>query len=143
MYSFIHIFTNWAQLGIYLAIMMDMGRKANEMTPLATQIMNECIRIQKASGMTVADFAKACGFGEDYWYKRQNFTRPLNLSDLERISDVTGVSVGDIVMDSQRHAIEEAEAKVRSGGYGLAAYNAHGKQEAINGEAGPDYDEPA
>ena len=143
MYSFTHIFTNWAQSGIYLAILVDMGRKANEMTPLATQIMNECIRIQKASGMTVADFAKACGFSRDYWYKHANLSRPLTIGDLERISEVTGVSIGDIVMDSKRHAIEEAEAKAQAGGYGLAAYNAQGKQEAINGEAGPDYDEPA
>ena len=117
--------------------------KANEVTTFAKQVMRECVRLQKQSGMTIKDFTKACGFGEDYWYKRQNFTRPLNLSDLERISEVTGVPIGDIVMDSKRHAIEEAEAKARSGGYGLAAYNAAGKQEAINGEAGPDYDEPA
>ena len=56
---------------------------------------------------------------------------------------MTGVSIGDIVMDSKRHAVEAAERKAQAGGYGLAAYNAHGKQEAINGEAGPDYDEPA
>ena len=42
-----------------------MGSKANEMTPLASQIMRECIRLQKASGMTVADFAKACGFSRN------------------------------------------------------------------------------
>lgn len=119
-----------------------MGSKANEMTPLASQIMRECIRLQKASGMTVADFAKACGFSRDYWYKHANLSRPLNIGDLERISEVTGVSVGDIVMDSQKHAIEAAEAKARAG-YGLAAYDAAGKQEAIDGEAGPDYDEPA
>lgn len=117
--------------------------KANEVTTFAKQVMRECVRLQKASGMTVKDFAKACGFGEDYWYKRQNFTRPLNLSDLERISEVTGVSIGDIVMDSKRHAVEAAERKAQAGGYGLAAYNTAGKQEAINGEAGPDYDEPA
>lgn len=120
-----------------------MGMKANEVTTFAKQVMRECVRLQKQSGMTIKEFTKACGFGEDYWYKRQNFTRPLNLSDLERISEVTGVPIGDIVMDSRRHAIEEAEAKARSGGCGLAAYNAQGKQEAINGEAGPDYDEPA
>ena len=120
-----------------------MGMKANEVTQFAKQVMRECVRLQKNSGMTIKEFAKACGFGEDYWYKRQNFTRPLNLSDLERISEVTGVSVGDIVMDSQRHAIEDAERKAQAGGYGLAAYDAQGKQEAINGEAGPDYDEPA
>lgn len=120
-----------------------MGMKANEVTTFAKRVMRECVRLQKQSGMTIKEFTKACGFGEDYWYKRQNFTRPLNLSDLERISEVTGVPIGDIVMDSKRHAIEEAEAKARSGGYGLAAYNAAGKQEAIDGEAGPDYDEPA
>ncbi|WP_154050713.1 helix-turn-helix domain-containing protein [Bifidobacterium longum] len=119
-----------------------MGMKANEVTAFARQVMGECVRLQKQSGMTIKEFAKACGFGEDYWYKRQNFTRPLNLSDLERISEVTGVSIGDIVMNSRRHAVEETEAKARSG-YGLAAYNAAGKREAINGEAGPDYDEPA
>lgn len=122
--------------------MRAMGMKANEVTQFAKQVMRECVRLQKNSGMTIKEFAKACGFGEDYWYKRQNFTRPLNLSDLERISEVTGVSVGDIVMDSQKHAIEAAEAKARAG-YGLAAYDAVGKQEAIDGEAGPDYDEPA
>ena len=46
-------------------------------------------------------------------------------------------------MDSKRHAVEAAERKAQAGDYGLAAYNAAGKQEAINGEAGPDYDEPA
>lgn len=117
--------------------------RANEVTAFARQVMGECVRLQKKSGMTIKEFAKACGFGEDYWYKRQNFTRPLNLSDLERISEVTGVSIGDIVMNSRRHAVEAAEKKARSGGYGLAAYNAAGKQEAIDGEAGPDYDEPA
>lgn len=117
--------------------------KANEVTAFAKQVMRECVRLQKQSGMTIKEFTKACGFGEDYWYKRQNFTRPLNLSDLERISEVTGVSIGDIVMDSKRHAVEATERKAQAGGYGLAAYDAAGKQEAINGEAGPDYDEPA
>ena len=120
-----------------------MGRKAQEVTQFAKQVMDECARLQKSSGMTIKEFAKACGFGEVYWYTRANYSLPLNLSDLERISDVTGVSVGDIVMDSQRHAIEAAERKAQAGGYGLAAYDAQGKQEAINGEAGPDYDEPA
>lgn len=113
-----------------------MGRKAQEVTHFAKQVMNECVRLQKQSGMTIKEFAKACGFGEVYWYTRANYSLPLNLSDLERISEVTGVSIGDIVMDSKRHAVE-------AGGYGLAAYDAAGKQEAINGEAGPDYDEPA
>ena len=119
-----------------------MGRKAQEVTQFAKQVMDECARLQKSSGMTIKEFAKACGFGEVYWYTRANYSLPLNLSDLERISEVTGVSVGDIVMDSQKHAIEAAEAKARAG-YGLAAYDAVGKQEAIDGEAGPDYDEPA
>ena len=33
--------------------------------------------------------------------------------------------------------------KLQRGDVTLAAYRAAGKQEAINGEAGPDYDEPA
>ena len=33
--------------------------------------------------------------------------------------------------------------KLQRGDVTLAAYDAAGKQEAINGEAGPDYDEPA
>lgn len=119
-----------------------MGRKAQEVTHFAKQVMDECVRLQKKSGMTIKEFAKACGFGEVYWYTRANYSLPLNLSDLERISEVTGVSPGDIVIDSQRHAIEETEAKARVG-LALAAYDAPGKQEAINGEAGPDYDEPA
>ena len=41
--------------------------RANEVTAFAKQVMRECVRLQKASGMTVKDFAKACGFGEDYW----------------------------------------------------------------------------
>ena len=104
--------------------------------------MNECVRIQRASGMTVADFAKACGFSRDYWYKHASLSRPLTIGDLERISNASGVSVEDIVVGSQRHMIEETEARVRAG-YGLAAYDAPGKQTAIDGEAGPDYDEPA
>lgn len=120
-----------------------MGRKAQEVTHFAKQVMDECVRLQKQSGMTIKEFAKACGFGEVYWYTRANYSLPLNLSDLERISEVTGVSIGDIVMDSKRHAVEAAERKAQAGGYGLAAYNAQGKQEAIDGEAGPDYDEPA
>lgn len=120
-----------------------MGRKAQEVTHFAKQVMDECVRLQKQSGMTIKEFAKACGFGEVYWYTRANYSLPLNLSDLERISEVTGVSIGDIVMDSKRHAVEDAERKAQAGGYGLAAYDAQGKQEAINGEAGPDYDEPA
>ena len=119
-----------------------MGMKANEVTTFAKQVMRECVKLQKNSGMTVKDFANACGFGEDYWYKRQNFTRPLTLSDLERISETTGVSIGDIVMDSKRHAIEDAEAKATRK-WTVAAYDAKGKQAAIDGEAGPDYDEPA
>ena len=119
-----------------------MGSKPNEMTPLAMQVMRECVRLQKKSGMTVAEFAKGCGFSRDYWYKHANFSRPLNLSDLERVSEVTGVSPSDIVRGSQQHAIEDAEAMVRDN-LVRAAYDVPGKQEAINGEAGPDYDEPA
>lgn len=33
--------------------------------------------------------------------------------------------------------------KLQRGDVALAAYRAAGKREAINGEAGPDYDEPA
>ena len=117
--------------------------KADEATAFAKQVMRECVRLPKASGMTVKDLAKACGFGEDCRYKRRNFTRPPNLSGLERIGEVTGVSIGDIAMDSKRHAVEAAERKAQAGGHGLAAHNAAGKQEAINGEAGPDHDEPA
>ena len=77
--------------------------KANEVTDFAKQVMRECVRLQKQSGMTVKEFAKACGFGEDYWYKRQNYTRPLTLSDLERISKVVGTSIVGIVVNSKRH----------------------------------------
>ena len=90
-----------------------MGMKANEVTDFAKQVMRECVKLQKQSGMTVKEFAKACGFGEDYWYKRQNYTRPLTLSDLERISNVAGISIVDIVMNSRRHAIEESEYESR------------------------------
>lgn len=119
-----------------------MGRKAQEVTHFAKQVMDECVRLQKQSGMTIKEFAKACGFGEVYWYTRANYSLPLNLSDLERISETTGVSIGDIVMDSKRHAIEDAEAKATRK-WTVAAYDAKGKQAAIDGEAGPDYDEPA
>ena len=77
--------------------------KANEVTDFAKQVMRECVRLQKQSGMTVKEFAKACGFGEDYWYKRQNYTRPLTLSDLDRISNVVGISIVDIVVNSKLH----------------------------------------
>ncbi len=90
-----------------------MGMKANEVTDFAKQVMRECVRLQKQSGMTVKEFAKACGFGEDYWYKRQNYTRPLTLSDLERISNVVGTSIVDIVVNSKRHAIDEPEYESR------------------------------
>ena len=63
--------------------------------------------------MTVADFAKACGFSRDYWYKHANLSRPLTLGDLERISNVSGISAEDIVMNSKRHAIEEAKYESR------------------------------
>ena len=63
--------------------------------------------------MTVADFAKACGFSRDYWYKHADLSRPLTLGDLERISNVSGISAEDIVMNSRRHAIEESEYESR------------------------------
>ena len=112
-----------------------MGRKAQEVTHFAKQVMDECVRLQKQSGMTIKEFAKACGFGEVYWYTRANYSLPLNLSDLERISEVTGVPIGDIVMDSKRHAVEAAERKAQAGGYGLAAYDAAGKEAAETIEA--------
>lgn len=57
-----------------------MGRKAQEVTHFAKQVMDECVRLQKQSGMTIKEFAKACGFGEVYWYTRANYSLPLNHS---------------------------------------------------------------
>ena len=90
-----------------------MGRKAQEVTHFAKQVMDECVRLQKQSGMTIKEFAKACGFGEVYWYTRANYSLPLNLSDLERISEVTGVSIGDIVTASVKEA--EPNSKIEKG----------------------------
>lgn len=124
-----------------------MGSKANEMTPLATQIMRECVRLQKKSGMTVAEFAKACGFSRDYWFVRARFDAPLTVSDCERIAKTCGMTLRQLFANALAAQEEKRTAetlnKLQRGDVALAAYRAAGKQEAINGEAGPDYDEPA
>lgn len=109
--------------------------------------MRECIRLQKASGMTVADFAKACGFSRDYWFVRARFDAPLTVSDCERIAKTCGMTLRQLFANALAEQEEKRTAetlnKLQRGDVALAAYRAAGKQEAINGEAGPDYDEPA
>lgn len=109
--------------------------------------MQYCKTLQAKSGLTATEFAAECGFSRNYWFVRARFDAPLTISDCERIANVCGMTLKELFASALRgqeaSQIECTLQKLHDGNIALAAYDAPGKQAAINGEAGPDYDEPA
>lgn len=125
-----------------------MGARANtDVTAGARSVMEYCKALQSRSGMTATDFAAKCGFSRNYWFVRARFDAPLTVSDCERIAKTCGMTLRQLFANALAAQEEKRTAetlnKLQRGDVALAAYRAAGKQEAINGEAGPDYDEPA
>lgn len=126
-----------------------MGTRANnDVTAGARSIMQYCKTLQAKSGLTATEFAAECGFSRNYWFVRARFDAPLTISDCERIANVCGMTLKELFASALRgqeasQQIERTLQKLHDGNIALAAYDAPGKQAAINGEAGPDYDEPA
>ena len=125
-----------------------MGTRANnDVTAGARSIMQYCKTLQAKSGLTATEFAAECGFSRNYWFVRARFDAPLTISDCERIANVCGMTLKELFASALRgqeaSQIERTLQKLHDGNIALAAYDAPGKQAAINGEAGPDYDEPA
>lgn len=125
-----------------------MGTRANnDVTAGARSIMQYCKTLQAKSGLTATEFAAECGFSRNYWFVRARFDAPLTISDCERIANVCGMTLKELFVSALRgqeaSQIERTLQKLHDGNIALAAYDAPGKQAAINGEAGPDYDEPA
>lgn len=125
-----------------------MGTRANnDVTAGARSIMQYCKTLQAKSGLTATEFAAECGFSRNYWFVRARFDAPLTISDCERIANVCGMTLKQLFASALRgqeaSQIERTLQKLHDGNIALAAYDAPGKQAAINGEAGPDYDEPA
>ena len=125
-----------------------MGTRANnDVTAGARSIMQYCKTLQAKSGLTATEFAAECGFSRNYWFVRARFDAPLTISDCERIANVCGMTLKELFASALRgqeaSQIERTLQKLHDDNIALAAYDAPGKQAAINGEAGPDYDEPA
>ena len=141
-------FTNCTHLRIMIA---DMGSKANnDVTPGAKRVMNYAQTLQAQSGLPAGDFAKKCGMGRTYWFSRANGSAPLTISDCERIATTCGMTLRELFenalkggADSQAERIARTLLAVHDDPLSLAAYAAPGKREAIDGEAGSYYDEPA
>ena len=109
--------------------------------------MEYCKTLQSRSGMTATDFAAECGFSRNYWFVRARFDAPLTVSDCERIAKACGMTLRELfanaLAEQEGKRTADTLNKLRKGDVVLAAYDVPGKQAAINGEAGPDYDEPA
>ncbi len=125
-----------------------MGTRANnDVTAGARSVMEYCKTLQSRSGMTATDFAAECGFSRNYWFVRARFDAPLTVSDCERIAKACGMTLRELfanaLAEQEGKRTADTLNKLRKGDVDLAAYDVPGKQEAINGEAGPDYDEPA
>ena len=69
--------------------------------------------------------------------------RPLIAKHLNRILSIRWDIHKNPELSKEEKRTAETLNKLQRGDVTLAAYRAAGKQEAINGEAGPDYDEPA
>lgn len=125
-----------------------MGTRANnDVTAGARSVMEYCKTLQSRSGMTATDFAAECGFSRNYWFVRARFDAPLTVSDCERIAKACGMTLRELfanaLAEQEGKRTADTLNKLRKGDVDLAAYDVPGKQAAINGEAGPDYDEPA
>ena len=125
-----------------------MGTRANnDVTAGARSVMEYCKTLQSRSGMTATDFAAECGFSRNYWFVRARFDAPLTVSDCERIAKACGMTLRELfanaLAEQEGKRTADTLNKLRKGDADLAAYDVPGKQAAINGEAGPDYDEPA
>ena len=78
-----------------------MGTRANnDVTAGARSIMEYCKSLQAKSGMTATDFAAECGFSRNYWFVRARFDAPLTVSDCERIANVCGMTLKDLLVNA-------------------------------------------
>lgn len=78
-----------------------MGTRANnDVTAGARSIMEYCKSLQAKSGMTATDFAAECGFSRNYWFVRARFDAPLTVSDCERIANVCGMTLKDLLANA-------------------------------------------
>lgn len=62
--------------------------------------MEYCKSLQAKSGMTATDFAAECGFSRNYWFVRARFDAPLTVSDCERIANVCGMTLKDLLANA-------------------------------------------
>lgn len=75
-----------------------MGTRANnDVTAGARSIMEYCKSLQAKSGMTATEFAAECGFSRNYWFVRARFDAPLTVSDCERIANVCGMTLKELL----------------------------------------------
>lgn len=75
-----------------------MGTRANnDVTAGARSIMQYCKSLQAKSGMTATEFAAECGFSRNYWFVRARFDAPLTISDCERIANVCGMTLKELL----------------------------------------------
>ena len=78
-----------------------MGTRANnDVTAGARSIMEYCKSLQAKSGMTATDFAAECGFSRNYWFVRARFDAPLTVSDCERIANVCGMTLKNLLANA-------------------------------------------
>lgn len=59
--------------------------------------MEYCKSLQAKSGMTATEFAAECGFSRNYWFVRARFDAPLTVSDCERIANVCGMTLKELL----------------------------------------------
>ena len=96
-----------------------MGTRANnDVTAGARSIMEYCKSLQAKSGMTATEFAAECGFSRNYWFVRARFDAPLTVSDCERIANVCGMTLKELLAralgsDAARaYEIRERESQI-------------------------------
>lgn len=93
------------------------------------------------------------GFRREMWIQPQLLVRPRPVrrafdgiglrTNRQDVRDDIASAIRKRACGTGRKRTVETLNKLQRGDVTLAAYDAAGKQEAINGEAGPDYDEPA
>lgn len=128
----------------------------NEVTEDSRRIIDICRGLVKRSGMTNSEFYERSGMRNNYWHIRLRHEAPLTTTDVEHIAaafhlnslDIYTMALGDekarqIKTASEEKRIARALQRLHDDPMALAAYMSDSKQADIDGEAGPDYDEPA
>ena len=123
-----------------------MSKYDSDFTRRVTETIEQKRRDRK---MTIDELCKKTGIGRNSYYTKQRGERCFNTEEIDAIAKALGCDALLLLEEASRKpddtetAIRATLQKLQENPMLLAAYMSKDKGEAINGEAGPDYDEPA